>query len=55
MKEYFVVYEAEGEKQTSYPFDNLNRAVNLARLLSKTYNCDADVLEHATFSQGVPE
>ena len=48
--EYFVVYEALGKKQTSYPFADLWRAENLAQALSNQYHCQTTIIEHTTFS-----
>ena len=48
--EYFVIYEVEGEKQTSYPFADFDRAVNLAKELRNTYRGEATIIEHTTFS-----
>ena len=48
-KEYFVIYEADGQKQVSYSFADLNRATDLALALSETYRGNTEIVEHTTF------
>ena len=48
--EYFVIYEVEGENQTSYSFTDYDRAVNLAKELRNTYHGEPTIIEHTTFS-----